>query len=358
MHKDALERLRRANPLPELLPGLPLEAIRRRLDEEPSLPPRPHRPAPRSTRRVTHAIPIVMSIIVVVAVAAFALTVGASHRSRSGPGDTGPAHTGQTTSTSSGRDRTGLTPADAFLDYLMPRDGTDYTNGAKLNEFTVRVSAKAETACLAAKGLPGPPPTGPVSAPFGGAQYPNMATIAKFHNGGAITTRRAPIDPAASLSPARRKIYEAAVSHCAVTTQQIEAFYNSPAATRLMSDWQSIYTTVARSSAMRSATRQGAACSRKTEFPAANATQDIGNIEAKLTPLNIRGKRAEADALNARGARVLVTCFGPVEALRGRLLAAQRANQLARQADQITQLKTQANREISTDEARYHLQFP
>lgn len=357
MHKDALERLRRANPLPELLPGLPLEAIRRRLDEEPPSSWRPHRPAPRSTRRVTHAIPIVMSMLVVVAVATFALTVGASHRSRSRPGDTRPAHTGQTTSTSRGRDR-GLTPADAFLDLLMPRDGTDYTNGAKLNEFTVRVSAKAETACLAAKGLPGPPPTGPVSAPFGGAQYPNMAAIAKFHNGGAITTRGAPVDPAGSLSPVRRKIYEAAVSHCAVATQQIEAFYNSPAATRLMSDWQSIYTTVARSSSMRSATRQGAACSRKTEFPAANATQEIGNIEAKLTPLNIRGKRAKADALNASGARVLVTCFGPVEALRGRLLAAQRANQLTRQADQITQLETQVNREISIDEARYHLQFP
>jgi hypothetical protein len=47
MRKDALEKLRAENPLPELLPGLPVEVIRQRLDQEPPVP------LPRSRRRRT-----------------------------------------------------------------------------------------------------------------------------------------------------------------------------------------------------------------------------------------------------------------------------------------------------------------
>jgi len=160
MRNDALDRLRRENPLPDLLPELPIERILRRLDDEPPIPHR--RRSSRSPVRdvLAHAVPIALSVAIVVAVAAVLLTAGSKDPSASGNGDRIPVNPGQSTSTSSGRDRIALTPAEALLDYLMPRNGTDYTSGAMLNEFTVRTRAKAETACLAAQGLPGPPQPG------------------------------------------------------------------------------------------------------------------------------------------------------------------------------------------------------
>lgn len=58
MRADPLDELRAHNPLPELLPGLPLEVIRQRLDLEPPPPPLPN----RSYRRGVHLGPMTFSI--------------------------------------------------------------------------------------------------------------------------------------------------------------------------------------------------------------------------------------------------------------------------------------------------------
>ena len=86
--------------------------------------------------------------------------------------------------------------------------------------------------------------------------------------------------------------------------------------------------------------QHGANCSRTTAFPAANTVQEIGNIDAQLTPLNIKGERAKATALNALGARVLIRCFGSAERLRSKLFAAQRTKLVEQHATQVKQLTT------------------
>jgi hypothetical protein len=121
-----------------------------------------------------------------------------------------------------------------------------------------------------------------------------------------------------------------------------------------MSEWMKIFSRVSASPAVRAANRRAASCSRATPFPASTVGSEIEAIEAKLTPpLNIRGQNAQAKATNANGVQVLIKCFGTVETLRDRLMAAQRVRFLAQHVQAIRQIENQVNRVVAADEAKY-----
>ena len=169
-----------------------------------------------------------------------------------------------------------------------------------------------------------------------------------------VTTVRAPTDPAKSLPPTKRKAYTAAVAKCESSAQSAAALlYNDHQANQLMSEWMSLFSTVSASPAVRAANRRAASCSRSTPFPASTVGSEIDTIEAKLTPLDIRGDSAQAQAVNAHGVRVLIRCFGSVEALRDRLMTAQRVRFVAQHAQAIRQIENQVNRGVAADEAKY-----
>jgi hypothetical protein len=83
----------------------------------------------------------------------------------------------------------------------------------------------------------------------------------------------------------------------------------------------------------------------------------LEQIEAKLTPLNIRGQNAQAKVTNANGVQVLIKCFGTVETPRDRLMAAQRVQFMAQHAQAIRQIENQVNRVVTADEAKFGIKL-
>ncbi len=332
MADQVIDRLARENPVPGGMAELPIEVILERLDDAPYVAPaRQRRP-----RRFTAAVPLALSLIVSLAVAAFVLSSVGHQASRHhvvAPASRGPD------------------ASEALLDYLFPRNGADWATGGALEHFVAAVRTKAETQCMAAGGLPGPPVYGQPSQQYGSVQFPNMPVIERTNNVG-VTTLPAPTDPAKHLSSSKRSAYTAALSSCQARGAKPVAFLGKPA-WGLMTRWMSIFTKVSASQAVRAANRRAAACSASTPFPAGTVGQEIEAVEAKLTPLYIRGHNAQARALNASGVRVLVRCFGAVEALRNQLMAAERVGFLASHARAIRKLERQASRGVAADEAKY-----
>jgi hypothetical protein len=254
MGDDALEQLRRENPVPEPMPGLPIEPILRRLDDEPPVIAEPSSGSPRAGRRVIRALPVALSAVVVFAVGTVAITIGGHHHSSGLSSRPASPQTDATTSA-----------ASYFLDYLLPSNGADWAAGGRLTDFSTRVRTKAETSCLTADGLPGPPVYGEPSPEFGSVDFPNMPVIKSTSNVG-VTTVRAPTDPGKSLSPTKRKAYTAALTRCEASARTTTAFYENRQANKLMSEWMSIFSGVSASPAIRAANRRAASCSRATQF--------------------------------------------------------------------------------------------
>jgi hypothetical protein len=342
MGDDALEQLRRENPVPGPMPGLPIEPVLRRLDDGPAAAAARSSARPRRARKVIRALPVAVSAIVVVAVATVAISIGGQHRSSGSSSRPGSSQAGAATSA-----------ASYFLDYLLPRNGADWAAGSRLTDFTRKVRTKAETTCLTADGLPGPPVYGQPSQRFGSEDFPNMPVIKSTSNVGVTTVRIGPTNPAKSLSPAKREAYTTALTRCEASAPTTTVLSDNPQANTLMDAWMTIFSRVSASPAIRAANRRAASCSRATPFPASTVGSEIETIEAKLTPLNIRGQNAQANATNANGVQVLTKCFGTVETLRDRLMATQRVRFLAQHAQAIRQIENQVNRVVAADEAKY-----
>lgn len=81
MSDDVLEQLRHENPVPEQMPALPIEPVLARLDNEPATAGR-SRNGRRGTQRLSRALPVALSVAVVLAVAGVALTLGGHNHPR------------------------------------------------------------------------------------------------------------------------------------------------------------------------------------------------------------------------------------------------------------------------------------
>ena len=316
----------------------------------------------RGVPRVMRMLPGVLSVAAVLVVVAVIITVGA-HKPSGQHAGAGTAPSDSSGASHHTNGSAGTRPASYFLDYLLPSSGADWAAGGRLNAFTLEVRIKAESQCLATEGLPGPPVAGPQTADglpgsaFGNVDFPNMPVIRRTGNVG-VTSGLGPTDPAKRMSAARRKAYQKKLSSCAASAQTTDLFYGSDQPSKLMTEWMNfVIPRVNSSPAVHAANRRAAACSHKTSFPASTTGGEIEAIEAKLTPLNIRGQDAQAKAVNASGVRVLVKCFGAVVSLRDRLLAAQRVKFFAAHAHPIGQITDQVNRVVAADEAKYGIKL-
>ncbi|MHB1571826.1 MAG: hypothetical protein ACYC0H_21840, partial [Solirubrobacteraceae bacterium] len=309
---------------------------------------------------VIRMLPGALSVVVVLAVAAVMINAA----DKQTHGHAGAATPGANSSRSShhARGSAAMSPAGYFVGFLFPRSGADWAGAGQLNAFLLEVHIKAETQCMAAKRFPGPPVVGPQTADgvagsaFGTVDLPNLPVIKRTGNVG-VTSILGQTDPEKNMSTARRKAYKAALSNCAATTSTTQPLSGSDYPYKLVDRWDNIISGVSRSPAVRAANRRATACSQRTSFPASTPGREIEAIEAKLTPLNLRGQDAQATAVNASGVRVLVRCFGTVIELRDRLLAAQRVRFFAAHAHAIAQIEDQVNRVVAGDQARYGIRL-
>jgi hypothetical protein len=83
MNDDALNQLRRANPVPQTMPALPIATVLRRLNDEP-VARMHHRPgARRGAHRLVSAVPITVSAVLVTAVVGVMFWAGGRDQTRS-----------------------------------------------------------------------------------------------------------------------------------------------------------------------------------------------------------------------------------------------------------------------------------
>jgi hypothetical protein len=369
MRDDVLDELRLENPVPALLPAPPIGPLLERLDarqdaNRQGLEPAPsdgssgrpeRRAAPGPGRLSFGGLVTTVAVIGAIAIAVVALaTLG--HRR---PGNAAATH--PPSSTPASRSKSSSPPASrvdaAVVALLFPHDGADWAASQQLRVFTSAVDIKAETLCLAAEDLPGPPVYPVIDEHFGLADMPNLPLIKRTLSLGATERYPGPTNPAQHLTGGTLARYNAAVTSCAATAGHAYAFIDGHTPAVLQGQWFDVIQRVERSSAVRAANRQGSQCSRSTPFPASGVEGEIGAIEAKLTRPNLAGQYAKADAIQARGARVLIRCFGADIALRSRLAAVARGHFLAAHAQGIQQLEAQANRAIPVLETKYKIRF-
>lgn len=370
MRDDVISELRCENPVPGPLPAPPIGPLLERVDarqdaNQPGLQPAPgggssgrrpaRRGAPRSGRLSFGGLVTTLAVIGAIAIAVFALaTLG--HRRAGTAAATHPPSSTPTSHLKSSSTSAARVDA-AVIALLFPHDGADWAASQPLRDFTSAVDIKAETLCLAADHLPGPPVNPVNDERFGSADMPNLPLITRTLSLGATERYPEPTNPAQHLTGATLARYNAALTRCAAAARHAYAFIDGHTPATLQGQWFDVIQQVERSSAVRAANRQGSQCSRSTPFPANGVQGEIEAIEAMLTRPNLAGQDATADAIQVRGARVLIRCFGADIALQSRLTAVARGHFLAEHTQTIQQIEAQANRAIPALETKYTIRF-
>ncbi|MGO9902369.1 MAG: hypothetical protein ACLP0J_22380 [Solirubrobacteraceae bacterium] len=345
-----IELIRDANPFPSELPAPPIGPVLRRVERETDA---------RSARWWRLRIPSLGGIVatasgaLVVAIAVVAIVTLGHHAHT--PGATRPVHpTAKRGTVTAGR---GSRISYAVLGYLLPRTGADFAAGQSLGIFARAVETKAESACMAANRLPGPPVWSEPDGRYGPVELPNMPLIERTLSLGLTQSYPGPTDPAKSLLPSRRAEYKASLARCQAAAPRTLAFLEGAGAMSMLEKWMSYSSDLTKSPSVRFLNRRAHACSRSTGFAAVSVGSEVETIEAKLTRLNLEGDTAQANAIQQRGARVLVRCFGPVVALESRLLAAYRVRFIAAHTQAIRQIEHDANVAVRAAEAKYGVTF-
>jgi hypothetical protein len=351
MSDRAMDQIRGANPFPDELSAPPIETVLRRLDGAEG-----DRPAARRRLRLPSAGGVIAAIssVSAVAIAVVAIALLGHHQDASRA--TQASHPATLPGTANARVEASI--SDAVLGYLAPRAGPDFAAGQSLVVFARAVDTKAETACLAADGLPGPPVVSSPDGRFGSEEMPNLPLIRRTLSLGLTESYPGPTDPAGSLPRSRQAAYRAALARCVAAAPRMLVFLEGRAANAMFEEWMTNdFPAITGSPAVHAANRRASACSRSTGFAAGSVGGEVSAIEAKLPRLILTGHGAQASAVQASGVRVLVRCFGPVVALEDRLLAALRIQFVAAHAEAVRQIEHEAELVIPAAEARYGVRF-
>lgn len=231
----------------------------------------------------------------------------------------------------------GTSVVDAALDEMFPRSGADFATGIQFSEFEVAQAAKVTAACMKAQALPAPPVNHDFGGNYGTAQLPNLPVIKRTLNIG-VTQGAAPPDPTKGMSKAEAAAYTGADKQCSAKPYGLLNAADKGHANALQTEWFNITDATIASKPVQSLNTKATQCAAKTAFPANSVSAETTEVEGKLTPLFIRGERAEAWATNRAGTRVFIRCFGPEINLTVQLLTKRRAAFFAQNALAVEQI--------------------
>jgi hypothetical protein len=253
----------------------------------------------------------------------------------------------------------GTSIAAAVVAFVAPRDGADAVIGAQLASFAQTVQTKLLDDCFTNDGFPAP--TFPVFAQpndLGNPQFPNLPAIEASHNLGLFTGGGQFIDPQSGMSKPERRAWQARLGHCFRATQGQSPLFGSANFGRLSSGWYNVVNQVSRSPQIRTLNKKAATCSAAHGVPATSVMSLYARLQGQLGPLSSSGANsAKVQAVQAKGARVLVACWARVIDETTALLSGRRDAYLAQNANALSGLESQVDRQVTSFERRYGIKL-
>lgn len=255
----------------------------------------------------------------------------------------------------------GTSLAAAVVAFAAPRDGADTVIGAQLASFAQTVQSKILDDCMTNDGFTAPPffAGGGPPPDLGNPQFPNLPVIAARHDLGLFTGGGVPFpDPQGGMSAPERRAWQARIMHCFRTTQGQTPLFGSAKFNQLAGGWFNIVNQVSRSPQIRALSKKAAICSAAHGVPASSVMSLYGRLQGQIGPLSSSAAdSAKAQAIQAKGASVLVTCWAKEINETTALLSDRRPAYLAQNANALSALQTQVNQQVAALERRYGIKL-
>lgn len=255
----------------------------------------------------------------------------------------------------------GTSIAAAVIAFVAPRDGADAVIGAQLGTFAQTVQSKVLDNCMTSDGFTAPPfflGGGPPSN-LGNPQFPNLSAIEASHDLGLFTGAGVQfVDPQSGMSAPERRAWQARISRCFRTLQGQTPLFGSAKFGQLSSGWYNIINQVSRSPQIRALSKTAATCSAAHGVRASSVMSLYARLQQRLgPPSQSSAYNTKVQQLQAKGARVLATCWTKVINETTALLSGRRAAYLAQNANAVSALQSQVNGQVTSVERRYGIKL-
>lgn len=249
--------------------------------------------------------------------------------------------------------------AAAVVAFVAPRDGADTVIGGQLASFAQTVQTKLLNDCMTNDGFPAPSfPTGGAPSDLGNPQFPNLPAIQASRDLGLFTGGEQFVDPQAGMSAPERRAWQARINHCFRVTQRQAPLFGSAKVGQLSSGWYNIVNQVSRSAQVRALSKTAATCSAAHGVPATSVMSLYGRLQGQLGPVGPSSTdSAKVQAVQAKGARILVACWAKVINATTALLSGRRATYLAQNENALAALESQVNAQVTALRREYGLKL-
>jgi hypothetical protein len=254
----------------------------------------------------------------------------------------------------------GTSIAAAVVAFVAPRDGADAVIGAQLASFAQTVQTKLLGGCMTSDGFAAPNfSVGGPPSDLGNPQFPNLPAIEASHDLGLFTGGGVPfVDPQSVMSAPERRAWQARIMHCFRTTQGQAPLFGSGEFGQLSSGWFNIVNQVSRSPQIRAMSKTAATCSAAHGVPATSVMSLYAQLQGQVGPISSSSAdSAKVQAVQAKGATVLATCWAKVIDETTALLSGRRATYLAQNANALTALESQVDGQVTSLERRYGIKL-
>jgi hypothetical protein len=253
----------------------------------------------------------------------------------------------------------GTSIAAAVVAFVAPRDGADAVIGAQLASFAQTVQSKLLDDCMTNDGFPVPtffaggPPTD-----LGNPQFPNLPAIEASHDLGLFIGGVPFVDPQSGMSAPERRAWQARVGHCFRATQGQAPLFGSAKFGQLSSGWFNVVNQVSRSAQIRGLSKTAATCSAAHGVPATSVMSVYARLQGQLGPISSSSANsAKVQALQAKGASVLATCWARVIDETTALLSGRRTTYLTQNASALAALQSQVDGQVTALERQYGIKL-
>jgi hypothetical protein len=253
----------------------------------------------------------------------------------------------------------GTSVAAAVVAFAAPRDGADAVIGAQLARFVQTVQSKLVGDCMTSDGfsvpslLEGGPPTD-----LGNPQFPNLPAIEASRDLGLFTGALPLVNPESGMNAPERRAWEARLNHCFRATQGQAPLFGSAKFGQLSSGWFNVVNQVGRSAQIRALSKPAATCSAAHGVPATSVMSLYARLQRQVGPISSStANGAKVQALQAKGASVLATCWAKVINETAALLSGRRATYLAQNASALAALESQVDGQVTALERRYGIKL-
>jgi hypothetical protein len=254
----------------------------------------------------------------------------------------------------------GTSIAAALVAFVAPRDGADTVIGAQLASFAQTVRNKLLGECMTSDGFAAPSfAVGGPPSDLGNPQFPNLPAIEASHDLGLFTGGAVPFfDAQTAMSAPERRAWQARIMHCFRTTQGQAPLFGSAEFGQLSSGWLTIVNQVSRSAQVRALSKTAATCSAAHGVPATSVMSLYARLQGQIGPISSSSAdSAEVRAVQAKGARVLATCWAKVIDETTAQLSGRRATYLAQNASALAAMESQVDRQVTSLERRYGIKL-